>query len=147
MRETGGALDISVIRFGARDRERIKYYDLPDGEYAELIVKDTGHGIQPDIIERIFDPYFTTKGVGEGSGMGLAVVHGIVTAHNERSALKAPRQRHNYPNSLPVVNEQPEKENESSGTLFRGSERILIIDDEKSMLHCSPTSLKGLDTQ
>ncbi len=135
MRETGGALDISVIRFGARDRERIKYYDLPDGEYAELIVKDTGHGIQPDIIERIFDPYFTTKGVGEGSGMGLAVVHGIVTAHNGKIRVEsAPGKGTTIRIAFPVVNEQPEKENESSGTLFRGSERILIIDDEKSIV-------------
>ncbi|NLA75543.1 MAG: PAS domain-containing protein, partial [Deltaproteobacteria bacterium] len=82
MRETGGKLDITVIRFGSKDRQKLQYYSLPNGEYAELIVKDTGHGIMPGIMERIFDPYFTTKGVGEGSGMGLSVVHGIVSAHN-----------------------------------------------------------------
>ncbi|NLD39591.1 MAG: response regulator [Desulfatiglans sp.] len=135
MRETGGALDISVIRFGARDRERIKYYDLPNGEYAELIVKDTGHGILPDIMERIFDPYFTTKGVGEGSGMGLAVVHGIVTVHNGKIRVESiPGKGTTIRVVFPVVNEQPEKENESSGTLFGGSESILIIDDEKSIV-------------
>lgn len=135
MRETGGTLDISVIRFGAKEREKIQYYDLPNGEYAELIVKDTGHGILPDIVERIFDPYFTTKGVGEGSGMGLAVVHGIVTAHHGKIRVEStPGKGTIIRIVFPVVNEQPEKEDESSGTLFGGSERILIIDDEKSIV-------------
>jgi PAS domain S-box-containing protein len=135
MRETGGTLDISVVRLGVRDREKIDYYDLPGGEYAELTVKDTGHGIMPDILERIFDPYFTTKGVGEGSGMGLAVVHGIVTAHNGKIRVEStPGKGTAIRIVFPVVNEQPEKENESSGTLFGGSERILIIDDEKSIV-------------
>jgi PAS domain S-box-containing protein len=135
MRETGGTLDITVIRFNTKDREKIEYYDLPNGEYTELIVTDTGHGILPGIIERIFDPYFTTKGVGEGSGMGLAVVHGIVTAHNGKIRVESTTGKGTSIRIVfPVVNEQPEKEKESSGTLFGGRERILIIDDEKSIV-------------
>ncbi len=84
MRETGGTLDITVTGFGTKDKSLIKYYELAEGDYIEVMVSDTGHGISPGIIGRIFDPYFTTKGVGEGSGMGLAVVHGIVTEHNGR---------------------------------------------------------------
>ena len=55
--------------------------DLRPGSYVRLTVSDTGHGIAPDIIERIFDPYFTTKEMGQGTGLGLSVVHGIVKSH------------------------------------------------------------------
>jgi signal transduction histidine kinase len=64
--------------------------DISEGTYARLSVRDTGQGIAPDILARIFDPYFTTKAEGEGSGLGLSVVHGIVknmagsiTVHSE----------------------------------------------------------------
>jgi two-component system, cell cycle sensor histidine kinase and response regulator CckA len=135
MRETGGTLDITVIRFSSKDKERRQYFDLPDGEYMELSVRDTGHGIMPDIIERIFDPYFTTKGVGEGSGMGLAVVHGIVTAHNGKIRVESVQGKGTSIRiAFPVVNEQPENEKESSGTLFGGNEKLLIVDDEKSII-------------
>jgi len=56
--------------------------ELKEGLYVKMTVTDTGSGIDPQFIDRIFDPYFTTKGIGEGSGMGLSVVHGIVKAHN-----------------------------------------------------------------
>lgn len=135
MRESGGKLDITVARFGKRDQKKLHFFNLPDGEYLELSVTDTGHGIMPGIIERIFDPYFTTKGVGEGSGMGLAVVHGIVTAHNGKIRVESnPGKGTSIRIAFPVVNEQPAEEKESSENLFRGSERILIIDDEKSII-------------
>ncbi|MDQ1354374.1 MAG: two-component system, cell cycle sensor histidine kinase and response regulator CckA [Acidobacteriota bacterium] len=54
---------------------------IEPGKYIKIQVSDTGHGIDPEIIERIYDPYFTTRGIGEGSGLGLSVVHGIVKRH------------------------------------------------------------------
>ncbi len=134
MRETGGTLDVTVNRFNTRDKALIQYYDVKDGDYVEVMVSDTGHGILPGIMDRIFDPYFTTKATGEGSGMGLAVVHGIVTAHNGKIRVEStPGKGTTIRIAFPVVCDQPEKEKESQNMLFEGTEKILIIDDEKSI--------------
>ncbi|MGD9159199.1 MAG: response regulator [Desulfobacteraceae bacterium] len=134
MRETGGALDITVAGFDTGNETLMQYYDLPDGRYIEIKVSDTGHGINPGIIDRIFDPYFTTKGVGEGSGMGLAVVHGIVTGHEGRIRVESVHGEGTVVRMVfPAVYKQPKKEKEQADTLFSGTEKILIADDEKSI--------------
>lgn len=82
MEETGGILDITVETAAIDGKECSLYSDLPAGDYLRVIVSDNGPGIPSDIIERVFDPYFTTKAFGEGAGMGLTVVHGIVKNHS-----------------------------------------------------------------
>lgn len=134
MREKGGVLEITVSDFDENNKDLIQYYDVPDGKYVEIKVCDNGHGINPAIIERIFDPYFTTKKVGEGSGMGLAVVHGIVTGHNGKIRLDSvPGEGTVVRIAFHVVYENTKKEEKSVDTLFRGSESILIADDEESI--------------
>ena len=66
-----------------------QYPDLKPGRYVNLTVSDTGHGIPKEDMDRIFDPYFTTKEVGKGTGMGLAVVHSIVKEHNGKVTVKS----------------------------------------------------------
>ncbi len=75
MRETGGALTVTVRR-----REPSDASAAPAPGWVEIRVKDTGHGMSTETQERIFEPFFTTREVGEGAGLGLSIVHGIVTS-------------------------------------------------------------------
>ena len=90
--EGGGILKITLTNQVLDGRAVARYPDVRPGRYVKLSVKDTGFGMAPEIMNRIFDPYFTTKDVGKGTGMGLAVVHGIVNGHkgvlSVRSKLK-----------------------------------------------------------
>ncbi|MEA2082786.1 MAG: ATP-binding protein [Thermodesulfobacteriota bacterium] len=85
---------------------------LSPGRYVRLTVRDTGKGIDPEIMDRIFDPYFTSKKIGQGSGMGLSVVHGIVSSHNGRvMAESEPGQGAAFLVFFPVI----EKKSNSAG--------------------------------
>ncbi len=82
METTGGTLHISLKDISLRGTPfDSKALPLPPGEYIQLEVQDNGTGITPGVIQKIFDPYFTTKGAGKGTGLGLSIVHGIVQAH------------------------------------------------------------------
>ncbi len=81
MRENGGVLEIKVKKAELSDEFFTHNIEILPGEYLELTISDTGHGIEPEIMDKIFDPYFTTKQVGEGSGLGLAMAQGIVRKH------------------------------------------------------------------
>jgi signal transduction histidine kinase len=78
----GGMLEVSLKNVELGEETTAQHPNLNPGRYVNLTVRDTGHGMSPEEIDRIFDPYFTTKEVGKGAGMGLAVVHGIVMNHD-----------------------------------------------------------------
>ena len=80
--EKGGVLEVKLENTTLDEKSAARYEGLGPGNYVKIIVSDTGHGIDPKIIDRIFEPYFTTSSLAEASGMGLAVVYGIVKRHN-----------------------------------------------------------------
>ncbi|OGQ87404.1 MAG: hypothetical protein A2512_01570 [Deltaproteobacteria bacterium RIFOXYD12_FULL_56_24] len=132
MRETGGTLAVSLteVKIGEQD---YGYANLTPGSYLKLEVSDTGGGIDLKNQEKIFEPYFTTKRPGEGTGLGLAVVHGIVKSHHGHiTVYSEPRKGASFHVYLPlteqVVGPLPDK---SAPNDLRGKgERILFVDDE-----------------
>ncbi len=130
----GGKLEIEVkdITLG-EDASRI-HPKLSPGTYVRLVVRDTGHGMEPHILERIFDPFFTTKKPGEGTGMGLAVVHGIVTAHGGAIVVESkPGLGSTFYTYFPRIDNPIIVEKISDEEVYSGSERILFVDDEESV--------------
>ena len=134
MREKGGILEIRLAATDLDTETARTYGNLKEGSYVQLTVKDTGHGMDSATLERIFDPYFSTKEVGEGTGLGLAVVHGIVKRHE--GAIMA----HSEPGKGTVFDMLfPRIESEHKETALirqpipKGAECILFVDDEEAL--------------
>jgi len=109
---------------------------LPEGAYIRLIIRDNGPGIPPDVLEQIFDPFFTTKGVGEGTGLGLAVVHGIIQDRKGGITLETEEGKGTaFTVYLPASGtEFSEKPANGNDVLPKGKEKILFVDDEPMIL-------------
>ena len=120
--------------------------NLPPGRYAKLSVSDTGQGIAPDDMEKIFDPYFTTKEQGKGTGLGLSVVYGIVKEYGgEISVESKPGQGSTVDVYLPAMeHEGGEKSFEKQGAVPAGDERILLVDDEQAIADLEKQMLERL---
>ena len=148
MREIGGVLEVTLENINITKNTAVNYHHLTAGEYVQLTVTDTGHGIDPDILERIFDPYFTTKNVGDGSGMGLAVVHGIVKSHGGDILVHSkPGKGTIFHVLFPCIEEEPEQSVEITAEIPRGSENILVVDDEKAMVDVTQSMIERLGYQ
>ena len=158
MRERGGILEVTLqnvqLKVGKAQqlivepvefKSRIEYLDLAPGPYLMLTVADTGQGIAPDIMESIFDPYFTTKSKGEGTGLGLSVVHGIVTSLGGAITVESePGRGTTFTVLLPVVDRGGEAVYFQEKGIAGGSERILFIDDEPSLVKMGRLILESL---
>jgi PAS domain S-box-containing protein len=108
--------------------------DLNHGPYLKLTVSDSGPGMEPAILERIFDPYFTTKEVGKGSGLGLAVVHGIVKRHQGAIEVSSePGEGTTFTIYLPKIEREAAEQGSPGLSIPKGSERILLVDDEEAL--------------
>ena len=136
MKNKGGTLTISLSEIEGADISEALPGEQLQGSLLLLEVKDTGHGFSSDLSSRIFDPYFTTKKVGEGTGMGLALVHGIVSAHNgfvsAKSQLDVGSVFRIFLPQNNSVKEAPKVE-----TFFKasmGNSRILLVDDEENLV-------------
>jgi PAS domain S-box-containing protein len=131
MEATGGKLTITLkeVELAAED---LKDPAMIPGLYVCLTVADTGPGMEQSIIDRIFDPYFTTKEEGKGSGLGLAVIHGIVKNHGGYiSVYSEPGRGAEFKVYLPVIKKQKETAKVETDTpIQKGTERILLVDDQ-----------------
>jgi len=141
----GGMLEIGLKNLELDEDNAAQYPDISPGRYVNLKVSDTGHGISAKVMDRIFDPYFTTKEMGKGTGMGLSVVHGIVKSHDGAISVKSEHGKGTTFSILfPVVEAQAAIETETDEELPTGNERILFVDDEKSILSAGRNRLERL---
>ncbi len=146
MSEDGGELSVSLLQVKAPEELSVPKR-LPPGPYLKLTVSDTGCGMTPDVIERIFEPYFTTKGIDKGTGLGLAVIHGIVESHGGLISVEStPGKGTGFHIYLPEIIDavKDSKANEKEKTIFTGSERILVVDDEPSIVQLLKRILERL---
>ena len=142
----GGILSVSLenIEITRHDPK----LNLEPGRYVKISIRDTGAGITAEVMERIFDPYFTTKEVGRGTGMGLTVVHGIVETHNGRiNASSTPGKGTAFEVFFRSVDATPVDEVQAKNTLPHGRETILFVDDENAIVKLNKARLEGLGYQ
>jgi PAS domain S-box-containing protein len=147
MAADGGLLNIILQSRVVKEQSYGIHTDLPPGNYLELIIKDSGSGIDPKICEKIFDPYFTTKGVGKGTGMGLAVVHGIVKNHKGEIYVESELGKGTtFTIVIPTVIEQPQQNTKVKATKPNpsGAETILFVDDEEAIVDIAKMVLEKL---
>jgi len=131
MQDKGGTLKISLKDIQVDETTHEGNTRLKSGNYIELTVSDNGHGIEPHVIDKIFEPYFTTKVPGEGTGLGLAMVHGIVDSYGGKIFVEStPGIETVFKIYLPICRESIIHEPYMSKDLPKGDERILFVDDE-----------------
>ena len=141
MEENGGRLTVTLENVTLEKERSPKLWDLSPGQFVRLSVEDTGHGIPPDIVERIFEPYFTTKKLGKGTGMGLAVTHGIIKSCGGTITVKSQLgEGTRFDIYLPGYEKEEGETLQTIKTLPRGTEHILFIDDEENLVDV----MKGL---
>ena len=139
-----GTINISTKNLTLRENTTISGLKIPSGNYIEFSVADTGCGMEKDLVKRIFEPFFTTKEVGKGTGLGLAVVHGIVKKHagfiycesepDKGTAFKVVLPASTFVKPL----QKSEKQVQQSPS---GTETILFVDDEHNLLEIGKETL------
>ena len=130
-----GVIEISLREIETGRAEQLRYHDLAPGRYIVLTIKDTGKGMPQETLERIFDPFFTTREVGKGSGMGLAVLHGIIVAHDGVvDVTSEPGKGSVFTVFFPRVPDAESDEDDQERPIPQGSETILFVDDEEDIV-------------
>ncbi len=146
MREKGGVLSISLENTQISNTNSISDFDILPGTYLKLEVSDTGPGISPEALEKIYEPYFTTKQHGQGTGLGLAVVLGIVEEHNGyikvHSEIGKGSTFHVY---FPVLEDNIDSNlmGKEKNTKQGGTEKIMVVDDEIDILSSTKELLEN----
>ena len=131
MADSNGILKLELKEVEKGKQDGRESGGIEPGRYVQIKIEDTGHGMSPATLERIFDPYFTTKPVGEGTGLGLSVVHGIVVGmggsievHSEMSKGTM------FTILLPRIEDQNQDQEAIIDLDVKGTEKIMVVDDE-----------------
>ena len=140
-----GTIEVCLADVEIDARFAATHPQLHEGPYLKLSVFDTGHGMDERVMARIFDPFFTTKPVGEGTGMGLAVVHGIVSSHGGAILVNSkPGHGSAFYVYLPRADRVEEEGERSTAPPATGHERILFVDDEEAVLRFARAALQPI---
>ena len=130
------------------EEDDVKHNEMKAGRHALLSISDTGHGISADLLPRIFEPYFTTKGKEKGTGLGLSVAHGIIREHKGDIRVQSVVGKGTtFDIYLPIMEESREKDSLvilDPGHSPRGVERILLVDDEEPVANFQTRMLQRL---
>lgn len=146
MKDKGGTLDVTLVQEDLGPDAASQHNDLKPGPYLKLSVSDTGSGIDDEIIQKIFEPYFTTKKQGEGTGIGLALIHGIVKGYEGDITVESePGVGTTFKVYLPrIENTALKASSATSASLPSGTESILTVDDEKVVVDTNQSMLEKL---
>ncbi|MFO7709839.1 MAG: response regulator [Desulfobacterales bacterium] len=149
MQETGGRIEIRLESVEVGYEETVKRIGIQMGPHLHLVVRDEGVGMDASVLERIFEPYYTTKEPGKGTGLGLSVIHGIVKNHGGFITVASTPGRgstfHVYLPAIGDVDEDMPGDTVISGAL--GQERILLVDDEEQIVSMEKQVLEKLGYQ
>jgi CheY-like chemotaxis protein len=147
MRDVGGDL-LLTLHDETLDGPAAEALNLPAGRYLRLCISDTGPGIEGEILDKIFDPFFTTKGKAEGTGLGLAVVLGIIKAHKGVVTVSSlPWERTSFDIYLPLLERAGSAHQAVAEQVRRGRGRILFVEDDQDQLATIPRVLGKLGYQ
>ncbi|MCK5879924.1 MAG: response regulator, partial [Holophagae bacterium] len=141
----GGTLEITLGKIKIRKTKNFLDQILEPGEYVQLSVSDTGHGIPDEVIEKVFDPFYTTKEVNKGTGMGLSVVHGIIKNHEGFIDITSKVGKGTVVSCyFPVSERTPAETIKLSTKQAVGHESVLFIDDESALVNMGKKCLEKL---
>jgi CheY-like chemotaxis protein len=148
MEKSGGVLTIELKQVKV-DGLTVQFYpNLEEKEYVRLTVSDTGMGMDDETLDRIFEPFYTTKDIDKGTGLGLSVVHGIVRSHHgDIVVYSEPGKGSTFHVYLPVQKTEVKTSEEKEQKIQGGDETILVVDDEEIVTDVLQKMLKQIGYQ
>ena len=147
MYDQGGIIEIKLSEIEIQEFLDYKNIKIPPDRYVELVVKDNGHGMDESTVEMIFDPYFTTKDIGKGTGIGLSVVHGIITSYNGYITVDSQLDKGStFKVYIPVLtkNETLKHKKTNSFNIKGNGESIMLVDDEQMIVNFEKSFLENI---
>ena len=146
LQDNSGKIEVYLKEANLSYEQSSERIGMKVGRHLELIVKDNGHGMTHQVMERIFDPYYTTKELGKGTGLGLSVIHGIIKNHGgDISVSSQPDVGSTFSVYLPIIDDiDVEIEPIRTAGVTKGNERILLIDDEEQIIDLERRILERL---